>query len=134
MNLYTKGRLRCGVLCLLTLGSGSVGGAGRMVLDPGEGVPVTAAAARAGALVAAGGTLPLVMALGDHRIEVLDGELTLVLPGGTETLAAGTGRMVPAGTAFQLVNRSAHAARVVVTVQPQVMDAPTRFSDSQPSS
>lgn len=134
MNLYTKGMLSCGVLCVLTLGAASAGGIGRMVLDPGEGVPVTAAAALAGERVAAGSTLPLVMALGDHRIEVLDGELTLMLPGSSEILIAGTGRMVPAGTAFQLVNRSAHAARVVVTMQPQVIDAPTRFSAAQPSS
>ncbi|PNY80740.1 hypothetical protein CVO96_04595 [Deinococcus koreensis] len=102
-----------------------------MVLDPGEGVRVTAAAALAGELVEAGSTLPLVMALGDHRIEVLDGELTLMLPGGSEVLPAGARRMVPTGTAFQLVNRSAHAARVVVTVQLQRMDAPMRFSAKQ---
>lgn len=93
--------------------------AGRMVLDPGV---VDHVVAGTDMMVSPGAWATLDMALGDYRIEVTSGEVSVVFTADRQAMAAGEIRLISAGTVFGLFNPGAGPATLRISVL--TMDQP----------
>lgn len=107
-----------GLVLGLSLGSTTL--AARMVLDPGIIERGTVNAATTDLIVAPGTCARLDMLLGDDHIEVMTGQVNVVLKDGQRTWAEGQSRVVPAGTAFELLNLGADPVHLKISVVTRV--------------
>ena len=123
------------MLWVLVTALGPVGaaGPGRVQLDPGADISSVPAPAsqpappadplpappsgllQADLLVGPGGWLPLGLASVERRIEVMTGEVLVVLRGERVVILAGATHVLPAGAALELVNIGGDPARVRIT-------------------
>ena len=112
-----KGRLALGLVLGLSLGSTTW--AGRMVLDPGV---IDHVVAGTDMMVSPGAWAKMDMALGEYRIEVMSGEVSVVFTADRQVMSAGEIRLIPAGTAFGLFNPGTGPATLRISVL--TMDQP----------
>lgn len=104
-----------GLVLGLSLGSTTL--AGQMVLDPGVvDHAVTSETVTTDMLVAPGAWARLDMALGEYRIEVMTGEVSVVFTDRRQTVLAGDTHLISAGTAFGLLNTGADPAHLRISV------------------
>ena len=104
-----------GLVLSLALSSPSL--AGRMVPDPGVVDHVATPVATTDLLVAPGAWARLDMTLGEYRIEVVSGEVSVVFTADRRTITAGDTRVIPAGTAFGLLNSGAQPAHLRISLR-----------------
>ena len=112
-----KGRQALGLLLSLSL-TGTTA-AGRMVLDPGV---VDHVVAGTNMRVSPGAWARMDVALGEYRLEVMSGEVSVVFTADRQVMSAGEIRLIPAGTAFRLFNPGVGPATLRISVL--TMDQP----------
>ncbi|THF85439.1 hypothetical protein E7T09_15845 [Deinococcus sp. KSM4-11] len=67
-------------------------------------------------LVAPGAWARLDMALGEHRVELISGEISVVFTRDRRTMSAGETQVIPAGIAFGLLNTVGEPTHLRISV------------------
>ncbi|GHF39933.1 glyoxylate utilization-related uncharacterized protein [Deinococcus metalli] len=116
----------------VVLGLGVAAASGPVRLDPGEGArPVSTVADTTPWTVTLriepGAQAPLRPMMGEYRVSVQSGELTMVMNGVSETVGSGQTRVIAPGTDFRLLNRGDAPAEVQVTLSFAGLDFPQTY-------